>query len=289
MGTLMKAFTNKVDKYSIIQIGGAILTTVFLILFSTNSMARDSSPTKKTIRIGIAELPVLSENDETGILVNLLKQLASETTEYNIQVKIYPFKRSIYMLSKNKIDVHFPFIYAPNTPEKGLKYSDLTIYKVPFILAINPKSKSFSIDALDPQSIFFQPDLTIVTEFGHSNAFNYPMIENICMKCAINMLARGRVDGVVFAAREIEKIVRDDGLTDIQLDNFKLFDVKFLVKNNDAGKEYEDIITNLLKKMRQRGKLRSAMGKLLNYDVNTKPNKDNFIGDKNLMHSCKEK
>lgn len=234
----------------------------------TSGAAVAASPvSNNTIRVGIGQLPMLSESNEEGILVDMLRRLAEASDAYAIKLQVYPFGRSLKMLENDKVDVHFPFIYSLPIRLEGIRFSSMTIYKVPFVLVTNTDERRFSIDSLDPNSVFFQPDLAIETAYGHGFAFAYPMAESVCIECSVKKLARGRIDGVVFAAKEVEKIIWANHLSNIRVENYRMFDVKFLVKDNETGKAYEREISRLFRELHQRGQLASAMGPLLNYDI----------------------
>ena len=76
-----------------------------------------------------------------------------------------------------------------------------------------------------------------------------------CLPCSVEKLSKGRIDGVVFASREIDGMIKDGKFINIRRQDFKIFGSKFIIPDSKKGEEIDELLSSLIKKMILNGKL----------------------------------
>lgn len=178
--------------------------------------------------ISIAELPVLAENKDEGILVDFVKAL-QDGGGNAFNHSVVPFARSLRMVSTGESDAHLPFLDPENgnPPAPGLAYSDVTIFQVDFALYYN-KAKPIALPISDDA-------LKLETEASHVPLFPFQLEGSTCLPCSLKKLDAGRIDGFVFAKRESDKIIEQNGLANIEQVEYRSFPAKFVIREGDQA------------------------------------------------------
>ena len=72
---------------------------------------------KEDIHGDLAELPVVAESPDRGILVDLLKAMQKYYTDGTLSFDVIPFKRSLQSVTEGHSDFHAPILKDPSKSE----------------------------------------------------------------------------------------------------------------------------------------------------------------------------
>jgi len=211
--------------------------------------------------ISVGRLPLYSESSEKGILIDVLKAMDKEYKDGKFIIEVYPFARSIHNVIEGKADFHFPTIgkniwsketdtYEKELAKQNLMRSTASLTKTHFALYSNTAKPKIDISKIQ--------DYKIETDSGHTIFFNKNFRGTTCLPCSVKKLSANRIDGLVFASREIDSMIKDANITNIRRQNFKIFGSKFILPNTKKGREIDKLLTSLIKKMIQDGTLKKV-------------------------------
>ncbi len=229
------------------------LIFIAILLSSSYIFAKDYS-------LSVGKLPLYSINKNKGILIDILKQISKEYDGGKFIIEVYPFERSINNVRVGKSDFHFPTIgkniwqkendkYEKKLNKEGLMRSTCSLLKTHFALYTN-KNHPIDMHNLDRYRI--------ETDAGHTIFFHKGIQGSTCLECSLKKLEAGRIDGFIFASREIDTIIKKDKLKDIIRHKFKIFGSKFILPFNEKGKKLDKIICNTIEKMIKNGSLKKV-------------------------------
>jgi polar amino acid transport system substrate-binding protein len=221
-------------------------SVIILLLLSFNIYAAG-----KEFKASIAKMPVISESPEKGVLVFLVKSWA-ESTGNEIDIKVYPFKRSLTNAISGEADFHFPFIKNPFQNEKDLSfdYSTSVIYDVNFVL-YTYKNKTIDRNNLSKYKI--------TTDAAHVDYFNFKIGPEYDVANALKKLNIGRIDGFIHADAVVDPVLKQMGLKNIKRELFKVFHVHAVLPKGQKGKDTDMMITEALKKVKASGRYSELM------------------------------
>lgn len=203
--------------------------------YDVNSINLDNITQPQLIRISVAELPVLAESTERGILIDYLHQVEAESG-LTFVIEVLPFARSLKQVEDGKADIHLPLInsafirQSAINPDK-LKLSDVQLFQVAFrlyFLKSNPVP--FVGDGKHP---------IIATDLAHVSFFDFPTLGISCVSCGLDQIEKGRIEGLIFAETEINDLIREKQLQQIDSVLYERFAVHFVVANTEKGKQLE--------------------------------------------------
>ena len=223
---------------------GICVTVASLLLLAFPVCASD-------LKGSIAELPVLSESKDKGVLVDLVKAMA-QTSGEKIEIQVVPFNKSVHDLMDGKADFHLPLIKAENIDETTLDYdhSTETIFHVNFVLYTN-KDKPIDKSKLK--------DYKIETDLAHVKYFDFPIKGSTRLDSSLKKVNAGRIDGFIFADVNADPIIKKEGLKNIHRELYKVFDVKIIVPKGQKGKATDTFLTETIEKMRADGSFDKIM------------------------------
>ncbi len=206
----------------------------------------------------------MAESSTKGVFVDLVKALDKEYKDGKITFSLYPFKRSVRNVVIKKADVHLPFMKSKKGEETllkmGLEYALERSNRVPFALYYNKDKNSIDTKTLENFTIKDISKYKIETDAAHVIFFDNSLIAaSTCLECSIKKLNRGRIDGFIFAAREVDAIIKKLKFKNLDSILIKNFDAAPIFRATKEGKETNKIISNLIKKLRDNGKLDKIM------------------------------
>jgi polar amino acid transport system substrate-binding protein len=226
--------------------------TVFILAFAVSVHAQD-------FKASLAKMPGYAESTEKGILVDLVKALATESGK-NIDLIVEPFARSLNNVVSGKADFHMPLIAIPGVDMSTLDYdySTETIFHVNFVL-YTKKGSNISIDKL--------PNSKVETDIAHTPYFNFPIQGSSNLELSLKKVAVGRLDAFIFADFACDPLVKKNNFTDIKRDLFKVYDVKVILPQNGTGGKTDKFLSDTIAKLRANGIYDKIMGPLeVKYD-----------------------
>jgi len=220
-------------------------------IFVSNLQAKD-------YKISVGRLPLYSESKDKGILIDILKAMDEEYKDGKFIIEVYPFGRSIDNVATGKADFHFPTIgkniwakeddiYEKELYKKSLRRSSASLTKTHFALYTNSSKPPLDLNNIE--------NYKIETDIGHTIFFNKNMQGSTCLPCSLKKLSAGRIDGLVFASREIDFMIKEGGYTNIKRENFKIFGSKFILPVGKKGEEIDALLSSLIQKMIKDGTL----------------------------------
>jgi len=229
-----------------------------IVLLSTSSIAA------KDIVVSIAQLPVVSESRTKGVFVELVKALNREYKDGSISFSLYPFKRSLRNVQKGRADFHLPFMKSKKgervLAEMGLEYAFERSNRVPFALYFNTSNTPIVDRVRKGFTLKDIANFRIETDGAHVIFFDdIPIQYSTCIECSVKKLDRGRIDGFIFAAREVDHVVNTLALDNIDSALIHNFDAAPVFRSTAEGKETNRIISKLIKKLRSTGELAKIM------------------------------
>lgn len=224
---------------------------VSLIVSASLALARD-------YRINVGYLPLYAETKDRGILIDVIKAMDDEYAGGRLIIEVYPFERSIHNVAQGLADMHFPIVGSPEwTPEdgpyedelrrRGLRRSTCNLTKSHFALYRNSDRPPLDVERLD--------QYRIETDAGHRQFFEIPMQGTTCLPCSVRKLSANRIDGLVFASREIDLMIREAGVDNIARQNFRIFGSKFILPDTAEGAETDAMLCDVIARMIRKGTL----------------------------------
>ncbi len=231
-----------------------VFLTVLTLSYSTHLFAKD-------YRISVARLPIYSESDNKGILIDVLKAMGKEYKWGKFIIHVYPFQRSIENVINGRADFHFPTIgshiwsrehdkYERKLNKLGIRRSSVSLTKTHFALYSNTDKPPLDIHHLERYRI--------ETDSAHTIFFNSKVEGTTCLPCSVRKLSAGRIDGLIFAAREIDGMIKEAHIKNIRRQNYKIFGSKFILPLGPKGDKIDKLLARLITKMIQDGTLKKV-------------------------------
>jgi len=216
----------------------------FGLMFGSAAFAADeSSEGLPPVRIAI---PVFDDDPANGIEHPLVEFVRTwgPLTGRELVIERFPFKRSLRLAVNGEVDFHFPLIRDPDLDSGELPFA----YSSERITTINFVLYSRTGETLD----LSQPDkLRLATHSGHANLFSFDLEEDFSVEGSLMKLKSGRIDGYIFADNAADPLIQELGLTGIQRQLYKVYDVHAVLERSDRGDEADEFITQAMIKARQ--------------------------------------
>lgn len=223
----------------------SVFCAILTLSYSSNLFAKD-------YRLSVARLPLYSESANKGILIDVLKAMDKEYKGGKFIIHVYPFQRSIDNVINGRADFHFPTIgshiwskendkFERKLNKLGIRRSSASLTKTHFALYSNSDKPPLDIHNLG--------QYRIETDSGHTIFFNFKIQGTTCLPCSVKKLSAGRIDGLIFAAREIDGMIKKAHITNIRRQNYKIFGSKFILPLGPKGDKLDKLLTRLIKKM----------------------------------------
>jgi len=199
----------------------------------------------KELTASIANLPVLADTPDKGVLIDLVKAIEKESG-IPIKREVAPFVRSMDAVINHRADFHLPLIMVPNADESKLEYDHATetIFHVNFVLYSN-KNKPLDMSKLGSYKL--------ETDRAHIQYFPFPTEASSSLENSLKRVDAGRIDGFIFAALESDSIIKQDNLKNIHRSLYKTFDVKIILPKGGRGGETDKLLTSAIESLRKKG------------------------------------
>lgn len=194
---------------------------------------------------GLGMIPMGADQNGKGDIVDLVK-LWAKATGHDIDIQVYPFKRSLNYVRNGITDFHLPMIKNPYIDPKDLdyEYSTTAVTDVNFVLYTN---KNKPIDTSDLSRY------TITTAAAHAVMFDFPIGEDYTVESALKKLSTRRIDGYIFADMSTDPILRRLGFTNIRRQLYKTFKVHAILPKGGKGGPVDRMITEAMVKIKADG------------------------------------
>jgi len=228
----MKKFKNTIHCHIII----------FFCIFSSHTFAA-----KKTYKASLALMPPAVDSNGKGVLIDFIN-LWSNMTGNQINIEIFPFKRSLRNVINQQVDFHVPLIRNPHLSDKKLSfdYSTSVIYKVNFVLYSN---KSINLD----QSKL--SEYNILSGAAHADLFDFQVSNNFSsVESSLKMLNQGLIDGYIYAESDVDPVLKKMGYKNINRELYRKFDVHAVLPKGKKGQEADNMISDAITKIKADGR-----------------------------------
>jgi len=208
--------------------------------------------------ISVGYLPLYAESKDHGILIDVIKAMADEYTEGQFLIDVFPFERSIHYVEQGQSDMHFPIVgrhiwsaeddaYEDYLRLRGLRRSSCCLTLSHFALYRNNEHPPLDLDRLG--------EYRIETDVGHQLNFDIPMQGSTNLPGSVQKLSAGRIDGLIFAAREIDLMIHDAGITNIERQDFEIVASKFILPDTPQGEATNRMLCEVIGRMVRSGRL----------------------------------
>lgn len=214
---------------------------------------------EEKLRISIGKLPIVAESREKGAFIELAK-LLKKSFPAEVEYDVYPFSRSLLSVMRDETDMHLPFIRSKQGAEilnsMNLEYAYEPTNFAPFALYYNKGNTKVEQWIASGFDLELAKALSLETEKEHTIFFDDVTIEgNACIACMLRKLVRERIDGVIFAAREIDDQVKLEEGSNIQSVLYKNFEASPVFQKTEKGILLNKKVSTIIKELRENGEL----------------------------------
>ncbi len=212
------------------------------------------------ININLAKLPVGAESKDKGVYVELAKAIQKHYQGGEVTYEIYPFGRSINNVTTGYADMHMPFPRSQKAgkllAKMGLEYTDVVLNKVSFALYYRTDNyrvqqwvdNQFPVSGLNDLQVLTQQQMLIFFD-------DYPLAGGTCLPCMVKMVNARRVDGLIFAAKDVDSIVDKEGFNELKSVFFMNLSGSPVFRTDEKGKVVNRKVSDILRKLQANGRL----------------------------------
>ena len=213
----------------------------------------------KTYKIGAFPIPLMVEDQDHGVFVELFKEVARRTGE-NFELEVYPTNRTLKLFQDGQLDGFFPGLDL-TAGEKSAK-SSIFYRKSDFIFVREGTSFIYAIARLEGKKVGlttgypYSEELTshpkITFEYADSDVIN------------MSKLSKGRIDAFVVEEKSGLKALKESGATNIvynpekPLSEMRVF---FAFQGNEEGQALADKFSKAIAEMEKDGTFEKIMRK----------------------------
>lgn len=204
-------------------------------------------------------LPGLIEPDASGPFVDLVRGLDQAYAEGDFRIQAYPMARAYDNVIRGLADFVFPVIRLPPEAEARLPYRFTTesTGRVSFVLYSHAHRPLTRADLFEtarqgrPWRIEAPP-----FDMG------FPALPYTNLEGAFKRLQARRIDGLVWAQEEADRVLRQLGLSGIRRAHFQDYEDVFVVARNARGDHVDDILSRAIRVLRAEGRLARLYSKV---------------------------
>ena len=226
-----------------IAVRGLMVLTLVIHMAASPVLARD-------LVASLAQLPGHSELGANGVpqggFVDLIGALNAKYQEGEIEIGIYPFKRSIGNVISGRADFHLPLVRSPliNDLELPYRYVSEPITRVAFVVySLSDSELIRNFDTMD--------NLSVATIHGHSDLFPFQIRELASIQVALKMLAAGRdVDAVILEQEAADGFIREHKMKGIQRQLYRYLDSSVVISSREDMEELDQLLSRLLREIK---------------------------------------
>lgn len=220
-----------------------------LILMSTCGFA-------KTVELATFPIPLMVEDSERGLFVNLTKEIGKRTNK-KIHISVYPTGKALLAFSGNKVQGIFPGLDV-SIPKKSARSSAFYV-KVDHIFFKKGQTLE-SVKDLEGKKV----GLTFRYPYSKELLLNKKIKFEFAADDVLNMrkLAQGQIDAFIVEERSGLKALQLSGEKDILFNKEKPIaqqEVFYAFQNDEEGKELAEIFTKTIEAMKKDGSLQRLL------------------------------
>ena len=227
----------------------------------------EQSTEKSTnISVSLPIIPPLITEQKTGAIVELVKAMADEYKDGKMTFDVYPMARSMENIMSGSADAHCPYVKNHNITDSDnlFYYTTEPFGSVIFVLYTNKNVKE-----LTPENVL-DKKFKVEIQPGHKEYLGD--LPEAAPDAGLQKVDSGRIDGYIATMSMCDQMIQAMQLKNVKRQKFDTFDTAIIFKKNDEGKQKQEIMNSLIKKIRENGAYDRIMGEINSKEV--------FIPDK---------
>ncbi|WP_413557017.1 substrate-binding periplasmic protein [Bdellovibrio sp. HCB209] len=206
----------------------------------------------KTARLVTFPIPLMVENKDKGLFINLAKEI-SKKVDVSYEIEVLPPNKAILKFTNNDVDGIFPGLDV-NMPKNALK--SVPFYsKIDFIFYRKDKPLR-TIKDLEGKAVGLTFRYPYTTELTGNSRIRFSYADDDVAN--IKRLSEGTIDAFVVEKLSGIKALGMSGVTGIDFDKtmpISTLNVYFAFKDNKQGRELHTKFNSVLEKMKADGEL----------------------------------
>ncbi len=214
-----------------------------------------------SISVSLPIIPPLITEQKTGAIVELVKAMADEYKDGEMTFDVYPMARSMENIMSGSADAHCPYVKNHNITDSDnmFYYTTEPFGSVIFVLYTNKNVKD-----LTPENVL-DKKFKVEIQPGHKEYLGD--LPEAAPDAGLQKVDSGRIDGYIATMSMCDQLVQALQLKNIKRQKFDTFDTAIIFKKNDEGKQKQEIMNSLIKKIRDSGAYDKIMGEINSKEV----------------------
>lgn len=205
------------------------------------------------LKSSLAYLPNILESPEKGVFVDLIREIDKEYPG-EIEIKVFPFARSLNNIVMGKADFHMPMIRNKLVSDDSLPYRYVSeiMGHVVFVIYSN-KANPITLDKIQTAQKCEAFPYRIETMRGFKDYFPFPVIDTSQVECSLQKVDSGRADAFIFAQEESDYTIRTLGLNNIHREMYDQFEDVMVIPKGQRGEALDKILSRHIKRLKTNG------------------------------------
>jgi len=218
------------------------------------------------IKVSLPIIPPLITEEKTGAIVDLVKAMAAEYKDGEMTFDVYPMARSIENVISGNADAHCPYVKNHNITDSDdmFYYTTEPFGKVIFVLYTNKNVKD-----LTPENVK-DTKFKVEIQSGHKEYLGD--LPEAAPDAGLQKVDSGRIDGYIATMDVCDPLLQQMQLENVKRYEYDTFETSIIFKKSDEGKQKQEIVNSLIKKITENGEYDRIMGEINKKEV--------FIPDK---------
>jgi polar amino acid transport system substrate-binding protein len=230
------------------------ITLVFVLL----SRIAGSQTANRDLEASLAILPGLADTPDQGTFVELVKAM-DDVYPGKIRISVYPYARSFNNVISGIADFHIPALRNPSIPDANLGYRYVaekmgSVHMVLYSRADKILTRQDIMKALEAGGPF--PYMIEVSAGAEANCA-FPARPTNNFEQSLLKLDSKRIDAIWNAQEETDLILKRLKRKNIHRSYWGTFDDVIVVHKGPRGDEVDQILSELLRKLKASGRLES--------------------------------
>ncbi len=211
----------------------------------------------KDLEAGLAELPLLTDSNNQGTFVKLVKAIDDVYTDGKIHIRVYPFKRSVQNVIDGVSDFHIPSIRNSDIDQTKLPYNTVKVPmgRVCFVI-YSSKNRPVTKKMLD-NAIAKKGRFPYIIEIARGIEDQFPFNGNSIndIEQSLKKVSAGRIDALVWAQEEVDYTLKKLKLKNIRRDYWMYFEDVIIIQKSPRGDRINKLLSDALLKLKKEGRL----------------------------------
>lgn len=227
----------------------SVMLCVPLFFWHHSALAQDFP----TLKSSLAYLPNILESPEKGVFVDLVKEIDKQYPG-KIEIKVFPFPRSLSNIVTGKADFHMPMIRNKLVSDDALpyRYAYEIMGYVCFVIYSN-RSNPITLDKLKKAEKLNKFPYKVETMRGFKDYFPFPVISSSQVTSGLKKVNLGRTDAFIFAQEESDYTIRTLRLKEIHREMYDKFEDVMVIPKGERGKEIDKTISKYIRILKDNG------------------------------------